>query len=69
MKFRTDLDTTKAIIAACVMMHNIGVKSRLILPHDGEYVIHNDVPYRMDIQVFENEQGRQKQEQIIKNNF
>ena len=69
MKIRTDLDTTKAIIVACMVMHNIGVKTRLILPHDGDDNNQNRVIDRIAVQVQENEHGRQKRQQIIRDHF
>ncbi|XP_050691085.1 putative nuclease HARBI1 [Eriocheir sinensis] len=71
-KMRTSLDTTKAIIVAAVVLHNIAVKTRLVMPQDGaEHAIinvnalHNGVP--VDRQG--NAQGRLKRQQIIRDFF
>lgn len=67
MKLRTDLDTTKAIIVACMVMHNIGVKTRLILPYE-EDGSQDNIQNRA-VQVNENEQGTHKRRQIIRDYF
>ncbi|XP_045105462.1 putative nuclease HARBI1 isoform X2 [Portunus trituberculatus] len=69
MKMRTDLDTTKAIIVACFVMHNIGVKSKLVLPDDLEDDNQINVPNRMAENVQENEQATRKRQQIIRDHF
>lgn len=66
-KVRTDLDTTKTIIVACMVMHNIGVRSKLIMPQDGEDISQDHIPDRFPVQG--NAQGIQKQRQIIQDFF
>ncbi|XP_050724404.1 putative nuclease HARBI1 [Eriocheir sinensis] len=71
-KVRTNLDTTKAIIVAAMVLHNIAVQTRLVLPQDGRDMInidinalHNEVPIQRQANVL----GRLKRQQIITDYF
>lgn len=69
-KIRTELETTKAIIVACMVLHNIAVKSKLILPEGDELAADNNQLFLdMPAQIQDNVQGRQKRQQLIRDNF
>lgn len=72
-KIRTEFETTKAIIVASIVLHNIAVQTKLILPKDGELEEENNphvLPSVAQVQeACENIQGRLKREQIIRDHF
>ena len=67
---RTALDTTKNIIVSALVLHNIAVETRLVLPQDGRDIIidDNDLPNGVPLQRYGNVQGRLKY-QIIREFF
>lgn len=65
---RTSLDNTKAIVVASVVLHNIAVRTRLVLPGDNEEAIVNQVDNQYQ-GGHENIQGRLKRQQIIRSHF
>lgn len=70
---RTHLETTKAIIVASVVLHNIAVQTRVVLPEEGDleenidqHVLPDEAPVQ---QVRSNVQGRLKRERVIRDHF
>lgn len=70
-KIRTHLDTTKTIVVACAVLHNIAVIARLVLPQYGRdiNVIVNNIPNEVLPQRQGNVEGRVKRQQIIRDFF
>ena len=70
-KVRTALDTTKTVIVAAIVLHNIAVETRLVLPQDGRdiIIIDDNLPNEVPLQRNGNIQGRVKRQQIIRDFF
>lgn len=71
MVMRTKLNTTKAVIVAAVVLHNLAVMTRVLLPEEGGgEVAENQLNlYREDDGNNINMQGRLKRQQIIRDHF